>query len=226
MALERPSDPIRAPTWSLNAVLSYIDGLVSPLTTEVLLQKAAFLLLLATGYRISELHACVRDHLFCTFADNGSLILRSHSNFLAKNEPTNNRWPYKSIRPLSLASGETSNLCPVQSLRDYLARSPSVVSGSLFLHHKTNKPLTVRQLSSAVCKLAMAGDPGSKVRVHYVRKLAASYTLVETMDISAVTEALHWRSPHVFWKFYMSPVPPLSLPVVLPSTSRTKPHLS
>ena len=224
MALKRPSAPLSAPKWSLNTVLAYIDELDSPLTTEVLLQKAAFLLLLATGYRISELHACVRSHESCNFADNGTLILRPDSNFIAKNEPHNKRWNPKSIRPLFLASGTISNLCPVKALRDYLTRTPSITSGSMFLHHKTNKPLTVHQLSVAACKLVMAGDPGTKARVHDVRKLAASYSLAETMDISTVTEALHWRSPNTFWRYYMSPVPPLSLPVVLPSTSSTISH--
>ena len=44
MSLQRPRVPVAAPVWSLNKVLTYIDGLPMRLNTEYLLQKSAFLL--------------------------------------------------------------------------------------------------------------------------------------------------------------------------------------
>ena len=56
MAIQRPNFPFSAPAWSLNKVLSYLDDLSVPLSDIMLLRKTAFLLLLATGWRISEQH--------------------------------------------------------------------------------------------------------------------------------------------------------------------------
>ena len=64
MSLERPSSPNLAPAWCLNKVLSHIDDLPEETNLELSLQNSAFLLLLATGWRISELQACVRDTAF------------------------------------------------------------------------------------------------------------------------------------------------------------------
>jgi len=58
MAIKRPNVPFSAPARSLNKVLSYLDNLTLPLS-DMLFRKTAFLLLLATGWRISELHVCV-----------------------------------------------------------------------------------------------------------------------------------------------------------------------
>ena len=99
MCLHRHNKPISAPTWSLNKVLDFLNK-ENKLSDKVsLLRKTAFLLLLATGWRISELHACVRNSDFCTFSNN-SLLLRPHPSFLAKNESTQKRWSHKEIEVL------------------------------------------------------------------------------------------------------------------------------
>ena len=87
MAIQRPNVPFSAPAWSLNKVLSYLDNLTLPLSDIMLFRKTAFLLLLATGWRISELHACVRNTEYCQILQN-ALRIRPHPSFLAKNEST------------------------------------------------------------------------------------------------------------------------------------------
>ena len=190
------------------------------LSTDVLLQKTAFLLLLATGWRVSELHACVRSREFCSISHDNTLRIRPHPSFLAKNESTMNRWNHKSIKPLILSDGTTGKLCPVASLRQYLQKTENVESQKLLLHPKTQKPLTVQQLSSCVCRLIRKADPSPGAKVHDVRKYAASCSLAETMDVSDMVSALEWSSETTFWKFYMSPTAPLSVPAVLPGSSR------
>ena len=55
MYLQRPNKPITAPAWSLNKVLDFLNK-ENKLSDKVsLLRKTAFLFLLATGWRISEL---------------------------------------------------------------------------------------------------------------------------------------------------------------------------
>ena len=68
----------------------------------------------------------------------------------------------------------------------------------------------------------LQADPSVKVKVHDVRKFAAAFTLSETMQASNMIDALHWRSPHTFWKFYMCTTPPLARAAVLPGNSFLK----
>ena len=217
MYIQRPNSPISAPTWSLNRTLQYLDGLQPPATLEVLMQKTAFLLLLATGFRVSELHACVRDTSLCSFTGASTLRLRPHPNFLAKNECPKKRWSHKVIKSLVLPDGSTSNLCPVKGLQEYLWRTPRKRKGNIFLHPSTQEPLTVHQLSMAVCKVVFAAEPGAKASVHDVRRYASSQALMETMDVTEVTSAINWKSPHTFYRFYMAPMEPLSIEASLPS---------
>ena len=219
MSIERPNIPISTPAWSLNKVLIHLDNLPEPLSNIMLLRKTAFLLLLATGWRISELHACVRNEEFCKFSQNSSLRIRPHPNFLAKNESTINRWPHKEVKRLLLKDGSVSKLCPVASLQEYLQRTSHSSKGELFLHHDGIQKISVNQLSIQICKLILEADPNTKSRVHDVRKYASSYSLAETMLVGDLVSSIHWSSPTIFFKFYLTPTDPLVLPVSLPGVT-------
>ena len=171
---------------------------------------------------ISELHACVRDREFCFISSDNVLRIRPHPSFIAKNEDLKNRWTHKVIKPLKLSDDSTSRLCPVKSLQEYLWKSPRIKKGSLFLHPSTQKPLTIHQLSTYICKFILSSNPDAKVKVHDIRKYSASYSLIETMDISEVVSSIGWKSPYTFWKFYMAQTEPLSLQVVLPGVSSSE----
>ena len=228
MFLQRPKTPITSPTWCLNKVLTYIDGLQSELGMESSLQKCAFLLKLATGWRISELHACVRDPAYCRILDDSTLLIRPHPSFLAKNESTEKRWQHEKILPLLLRDGSPSSLCPVRSLQTYLNLTSNYKTGCLFLNCKTGKPLSIKQLSTLLCKLIAKGDPSAIPKAHDIRKYAASFSLSESMQASHMVNAMRWRSPHTFWKFYMTATSPLPMAVVLPgiTTSQRSPTAS
>ena len=156
-------------------MLKFLDNDTNRSDKVLLLRKTAFLLLQATGWRISELHACVRNSEFCSFINN-SLFLRPHPSFLANNE----RWKHKEIKILKLQDGTISNLCPVTNLRRYLKITQKFKEGDLFLTPK-NKKLTVHGLSTLTCLLILQADPSTKAKVHDIRKYAASYALAETM---------------------------------------------
>merc|ERR1711874_546675 len=64
MKVKRPPQPAPKPQWSLGKVLALLESL-SPSSEIDSLKKTAFLLLLSTGWRTSELHACVRDKKYC-----------------------------------------------------------------------------------------------------------------------------------------------------------------
>ena len=222
MYIQKPNPPVTTPSWNLNKVLLLLNNLENSLSTDILLQKTAFLLLLATGWRVSELHACVRSREFCSISDDHTLRIRPHPSFLAKNECSKQRWTHKTIKPLINKDGSRGSLCPVASLKTYLQKTRKEKSHKLLLHPKSGKPLTIQQLSTYICKLIHQADPSSRrAKVHDIRKYAASCSLAETMDVSDMVTALQWSSETTFWKFYMAPTVPLSVPAVLPGTNRT-----
>ena len=102
MSIKRPNAPATAPKWCLDKMLKFLDSWPTQLPLDRLLQKTAFLLLLATGWRISELHACVRSPKYCSISIHNTLSLRPHPSFLAKKECTTNRWTHNTVLPLLL----------------------------------------------------------------------------------------------------------------------------
>ena len=215
---ERPNRVVEDPHWNLNKVLSYIDEMPDHLSAQDLLRKTAFLLLLATGFRISELHACYRTKQCCNFTPDNYLQLRPHPLFLAKNENPEKRWKAKVVKPLPSQDGIVNKLCPVSSLRAFLDRTPSKSKGRLFRSvDGKSKELTKHQLSVEVCKLILDADPGTKARVHDVRSYAASCSLAMTMITpTELAEAIGWSSPATFYKFYRKAIDPLYREVSLP----------
>ena len=200
--------------WSLNRVLSHLDTLDMSIEFN-LLRKSAFLLLLATGWRISELHACVRDQEHCRFTTAQSLVLRPHSSFLAKNGHTNRLKP-KEISILRDAKGNISNICPVTTLRRYLDLNRDS-KNSLFLHTKFDKELTVKGLNSAICSIIRDAEPEAKARAHDIRRMAASLSFLKDMNIGDLTEEFNWSSPAVFYKHYFMAVSLPDRPIAIPS---------
>ena len=217
MQIERPNLPSEDPQWNLNKVLTYINDMPQPLSDRDLLRKAAFLILLATGWRISELHACVRAEKYCKLTRN-SLHLRFHPKFIAKNESLSKRWKSREIKPLFLRNGSVSRLCPVSTLSSYLNRSKRKRVGPLFQPVcKEAKPLTIHKLSSEICNLILEADPVAKANVKDVRKYASSYALTETMlTTDELTKTIGWSSPAIFFRYYMTPTEPLTRRVSLP----------
>ena len=221
MWIQRPNKPVSAPAWSLNKVLEFLDDLPSDINKIMLFRKMAFLLLLATGWRVSELHACVRDKEYCRFTNDSTLQIRPHPSFLVKNESTQKRWSHKEVRQLQLEDGSISNLCPVSNLRAYLQCTGNYVSGDLFKNpHDHQKKLTIHQLSTHICSLIIEADPTTKRnfgKVHDIRSYAASCALAETMLVGDLVSAMNWSSPTIFYKFYLTQTEPLTRRVALPT---------
>ena len=218
MNLQRPVIPMKAPAWSLNKVLEFLDIKENTKGKVMQFRKTAFLLLLATGWRISELHACVRDSEFCRFTENSSLLIRPHPSFLAKNEHPQNRWIHKEIKVLKLQDGTVSNICPVTTLKKYLKNTSKATTGTLFLKPNNNiEKFTIHGLSTQICSMILQADPSTRAKIHDVRKYAASCALAETMLVGDLVSAMNWSSPGTFMKFYLNQTEPLTRPVALPT---------
>ena len=83
MSLCRPSRPLAAPSWNFQRVLDYLEGLPAYIAHDNALARAASLMLLCTGWRISDLQACVRLSVYCLITQDGGLRIRPHMAFLA-----------------------------------------------------------------------------------------------------------------------------------------------
>merc|ERR1712121_173114 len=95
----------------------------------------------ATGWRISEAHACVREEQYTSFNERGSLLIKPHSSFLAKNG-LRQRIVQKEIEILKDSCGQVSNLCPVTAIKQYLTMTDKHKSGCL----KHIDSLTLKQI--------------------------------------------------------------------------------
>ena len=117
MSLRRPARPLTVPSWNLQTVLDYLEGLPAHLAFDDSLARAAFLVLLCTGWRISELQACVKLSDYCLITHEGKLRIRPHEAFLAINELSHSRWPHSYREPLFNSVGSRSKLCPVNNMQ-------------------------------------------------------------------------------------------------------------
>ena len=217
MKIQRPNEPSPRPAWKLSKVLSYLESLDTSSETNSL-RKTAFLLLLATGWRISEIHACVRNQEFLRFTESHNVLLQPHSSFLAKNGLRKRLEP-KEIRVLKLQDGQTSNICPVEALKEYLKFTSKKEEGPLFLNPRDGSLLSIFQLRYHICSMITEANPDTKAKVHDIRKYAASCSLQQDMLVGDLTEDFNWSTPAIFYKFYFLQTDILDMPVSLPVRS-------
>ena len=136
--LRRARQKFRIPAWDLRLVLQFLTGpRYEPLESASLADlthKTAFLLLLASGRRASEIHALSGLAPDTRRERDGSFTLNFLPDFLAKNQSPDEPSPSLHIRPLShIASDEDGDyrLCPVRALKEYLKRTKSRRQGAL-----------------------------------------------------------------------------------------------
>jgi hypothetical protein len=122
--------PRRVPAWDLGVVLSFLQGSrFEPLSSAPLARvcvKTAFLVLLASGRRSSEVTALSGLDSDVALEADGSMSLRFLPEFQAKNQRPGDRSPVILIKPLAwiLASNDPDLVnCPVRCLQVYRRRS-------------------------------------------------------------------------------------------------------
>ena len=81
MSLRRPSRPLAAPSWILQHVLDSLEGLPAFVAHVNALARATSLMPLCTGWRISELQACVRLSVYCLITQDGGLLHQTTYGF-------------------------------------------------------------------------------------------------------------------------------------------------
>ena len=169
--LERPTNLPYLPSWSLEKMLNLLSTPVydaARASEDCLCEKTLFLLALATGNRVSELHAIFRPAIRL---EDSQAILPVFPGFLYKNQRAN-ATP-EPIKVVALnPSGSPHTLCPLYNLRKYLEKTDRM--DRLFRNPKTRKPLAKSSLAFRICKVIDLADPGKLPECHDVRKTAVS----------------------------------------------------
>ena len=200
--LQKPPATKKIPAWSLNVVLEAFSSFrfsEANLSQQDLFFKTIFLVALASGNRASELAAIVRTGI-SLHQDMVSLPVRP--SFLFKNQSLDRPNPPSISFP---TLGERHTLCPWNSLRLYLRQtSPPQGSDALFLHPKTNLPLTAGRLSYWLTKSILAADvTATRAAGHDIRKIAFSVAFTRGKTLKEIIESAFWHSPHVFIRKYL-----------------------
>ncbi|KAK3883152.1 hypothetical protein Pcinc_012511 [Petrolisthes cinctipes] len=213
MGIRAGTAPHRAqtPSWSLHRVLSYLTFEGVPLEVCHLLQKALFLLALATGYRASQLAALTRHTAFSSVTPNlTSLTISPSPAFLAKNEQADDK-----IGPLAVPSflrdGNFHPLCPVHAFVAYVEATRGASPDHLFYNSRSGNPLFPRSIARLLCRVIENGDSGHAPRAHSVRGVAASLAFLRTHSVERVRDLGGWASTSSFRTRYLfhslSPTP-------------------
>ncbi|XP_076065921.1 uncharacterized protein LOC143039577 [Oratosquilla oratoria] len=221
-------EPRRQPVlaWSLHRVLQYLTFEGTIMEEEHFLQRAVFLLALATGYRASQLAAITRHQSFSKLEEDCSaLTLAPSPTFLAKNEQADDMIGPIRI-PSFLEEGNPHPLCPVRAFQDYVERTEGVSEDHLFYNSKSRNPLTPRSLARLLCRVIEKADPGHAPHAHNIRGLAASLAFLRTHSVERVQDLGGWASATSFRTRYLyhsiTPVPCVAMGTAPPLSSQEK----
>ena len=179
--------------------------------------KTVFLLAVASGRRVSEIHALSIDkHHWRRERDGISMI--TNPEFMAKNESLTN--PGK---PIFLARfdkfttvDEDKLMCPCRALEIYIKRTAQLRRSAkqLFLTykkgevHKASKATLARWIVETVklaYKKAHRGDL-KIAKAHDTRSLATSWALFQGVDLKQIMRAAFWSTETTFTSFYLKDV--------------------
>ena len=185
------------PQWSLNKVLNFLKTrrfTVNP-SLEDLTLKALFLLALASGRRVGELHSLIRRKVFIVFGEHYNWV-RIHPNpqFLAKNETASFRRGPILINAFKINSTTHHVLCPVNALRIFLNASRGLNLTALFFNPRTHAPCTKARISQLIRRVVKLSQPGMYARAHDLRKFATVQAFFANMSLEEIRSAGFWNS--------------------------------
>ena len=219
----RPSRSPMVPSWDLQLVLRALSGSpfepLSKLGLELLSFKTAFLLAMASAKRVSELHALSVHPSCLRLGEEGSAIsLLPNPAFLPKVLPRS-----FVVRPLVLEpfhppphdtveAARLHLLCPVRSLRMYVARTASVRQtdrlfvcyGGAGLGRALSKQRLARWVVQAIARAydSAGVPPPEGVVAHSTRGMSTSWALFRGAPLEDVCAAAGWASPATFARLY------------------------
>ena len=193
----RPPPSLVEPQWCLNKVLDFLKTRrfsTNP-TLEDITLKTLFLLALATGRRVSELHSFLRRRGFIVFGENYEWVrIYPNPQFLAKNETASFRRDPILLNSFKNPNGEHHSLCPVFALKLYLRATRHVHTQSLFVNPRTLVPCTKARISQLIRRIVKWSQPGVYARAHDLRKFATVQAFFSKMSLSQIRASGFWNS--------------------------------
>ena len=185
------------PQWSLNKVLNFLKTrrfTVNP-SLEDLTLKALFLLALASGKRVGELHSLIRRKGFIVFGEHYNWV-RIHPNpqFLAKNETASFRRGPILIHAFKNNANDHHVLCPVKALRTFITASRGLNINSQFFNPRTHAPCSKARISQLIRRVVKLSQPGIYARAHDLRKFATVQAFFANMSLEDIWSTGFWQS--------------------------------
>jgi integrase len=221
---ERPRSVNRMPTWNLALVLrSLTREPYEPLakaSDKFLTLKTVFLLSLATGKRVSEIHALDINSIRWT-ESRAEVFLSPNVRFLAKTQRSEQAQKQlevihlRALAPtLQQDMTEDRSLCPVRALRYYISRtkehrrSQAHLFVSYVANHKEVGKNTISLWIRRVIKKAYENHSDEDrvilgLRAHDLRGFSASCAFFNNVPLVEVLNACTWKRHSTFSEFYL-----------------------
>ena len=215
--LKRPPEKTLLPAWSLPVVLRALaEAPFEPLhkvSLHCLAIKTAFLVAIASGQRVSALHALAIEPGHVRWEPAGVRLV-PRPNFIAKNQSPSSQ-PVEIFLPSmsSFSSVEAVKVwCPVRALIWYLDRTKSKRSStSLFVSSIAPfKAISKASISRWLVEcISMAGPDAlvsGRFRAHDTRSVSSSWALFNGASLKDFQQAAYWSSPNTFISCYLKDV--------------------
>ena len=228
--LERPREKRILPKFDIDLVLRqlllppFVDKRGSDLGIPLLYYayKTAFLLALATGARVSEVHEFSRDPrcLIVTkdkHSEKVTMTVYTRPGFIAKNaKPTLIKTPMNihSLKHMYGREEKERLLCPVRAVTVYISKTPNgpyKASDDRILRHPTPTITTrknvvalwIRKTVELCYKSAKDKPDLIHVNAHEVRAVAHSLVAYNGASLEEILEGGKWGSKESFFKHYL-----------------------
>ena len=215
--LKRPPEKTLLHAWSLPVVLRALaEAPFEPLhkvSLHCLAIKTAFLVAIASGQRVSALHALSIEPGHVRWEPAGVRLV-PRPNFIAKNQSPSSQ-PVEIFLPSmsSFSSVEADKVwCPVRALKWYLDRTKSKrSSSSLFVSSIAPfKAISKASISRWLVEcISMAGPDAlvsGRFRAHDTRSVSSSWALFNGASLKDIQQAAYWSSPNTFISCYLKDV--------------------
>lgn len=216
--IERPPSRKLVPSWNLQLVLSKLCDLpFEPLCKaelKFLTLKTVFLLAMASGRRVSCLHALSVEEGHLRENQSGTTLVPS-PGFLAKNESVNYMSKSIILTKMSRLSSipEDRLLCPCRAISYYIKRTAPLRGEvkNLFLCHgrKDHRPASKDTVARWIVEaIRFAYDSAStkdfdNFHAHDTRSISTSWALFQGVSIQDILEAASWKAESTFSSFYV-----------------------
>ena len=206
--LQNPPPKKLIPAWNPNKVLSMLEQpefLNHRATPHRLLMKTLFLVALATGNRVSEIAAFTRVGSKI-LPGSKKAIIAVRPGFLYKNQTLDRSPPNIVIKALLDQNLSPNRLCPVDSLRCWLALSDTWGVDAIFVNPKSHKKMNRGAVSQLLVTTINRSQPGVLAKAHDIRKVSATFAWARGVPPHQIIQTMFWKSTSVFIDKYLVPL--------------------